>query len=56
MQFTRAVVLWNDHYEFAHERDEAIKNAREEYENKVKREDREWFEKMKAMDRVTSYI
>ena len=54
-QFTRAVVLWNDHYEFVHERDEAIKIAREKYENKVKHDHRDWFLQMQQMDKVMSY-
>ena len=44
--------MWNDWYQFNSERSEAIKEATEKYENKVKREDREWFVKMQGMDRV----
>ena len=47
--------MWNDWYQFNSERSEAIKEATEKYENKVKREDREWFVKMQGMDRVMSY-
>ena len=55
VQFTKAVVMWNDHYEFVNERDEAIKTAREEYEKGVKNEHREWFIKMQQTDKVMSY-
>ena len=55
VQFTKAVVLWNDWYEFSSARDEKIKAASDLYEQDVKKKHREWFTKMKDMDHVASF-
>ena len=54
-QFTKAVIMWSDHYEFCQERTERVRGATQEFEEEKKREDRAWFSDMQAMDRHMSY-